>query len=283
MSEEEEDYASSLKSSLLSFLPKPLKWWMRRLLWKGMALHLRRRSTPWQINPMDKILVFAPHQDDEALGCAGLILKHRKAGGTVHIAYLTDGAGSHPDHPTLTPEKLARYRREEAIKAADHLWVHEDHLHFLGAPDGSLSRFEIKEVRRLMNRVSDLVEELKPTQVLITSHVDGSSEHEEAFLVVFEAVMCLPEAYPMIEYMVWSRWKPMTLFGLMNRKILRLAFPEERQSKKETLQLYKTQVQACPPDKEPVLSPHFLSLFASGEEFFFPIPPRRRRLFARRR
>ena len=39
----------------------------------------------------NRLLVIAPHLDDEVLGCAGLIQKIKKAGGTVYVLFLTTG------------------------------------------------------------------------------------------------------------------------------------------------------------------------------------------------
>lgn len=41
--------------------------------------------------PAKKILVLAPHQDDEVIGCGGTILRYLKEGTEVRIIYMTDG------------------------------------------------------------------------------------------------------------------------------------------------------------------------------------------------
>lgn len=40
-----------------------------------------------------KIVVFAPHPDDEIFGCGGSILKWMDEGNDVHIVYVTDNRG----------------------------------------------------------------------------------------------------------------------------------------------------------------------------------------------
>lgn len=62
-------------------------------------------------------LVLAPHPDDEALGCAGAILRHVAAGDRVVVVVLTDGGGFHADGPERE-FYIAQRRRESRAAAA---------------------------------------------------------------------------------------------------------------------------------------------------------------------
>ncbi len=90
-------------------------------------------------------VVFAPHPDDETLGCGGMILQKNQVGARVRIVFMTDGSQSHARF--LAPAELARLRQEEARAAGKALGVDEDDLFFLGFPDG-----ELKNIRRLPAR-----------------------------------------------------------------------------------------------------------------------------------
>jgi len=82
-------------------------------------------------------LVLAAHPDDETLGAGGLIAASAANGARVEVIIATDGAASHPDSPTHTPDQLARQRREEATEAVARLDPQAT-LTFLGLPDGAL-------------------------------------------------------------------------------------------------------------------------------------------------
>lgn len=81
-------------------------------------------------------LVVAPHPDDESLGCGGLIAEAARLGGTVHIAVVTDGAGSHAGSGTHRPDVLRQLRRDETLAAAAVLGVPHAQVSFLDLPDG---------------------------------------------------------------------------------------------------------------------------------------------------
>src|SRR5436309_3019289 len=102
---------------------------------RGLARRLMRRAMnarlgEWRPEEMGRpALVFAPHQDDEALGCGGTILRKRHSGADVYIAFITDGSQSHAR--LMDPDKLSALRTEEAIDAAEVLGVDKSRVHFL--------------------------------------------------------------------------------------------------------------------------------------------------------
>lgn len=94
-----------------------------------------------------RMLVIAPHPDDEALGAAGLIQRVRAAGGHVHVVLLTSGDGF-PEgvevaagvaHPAASDFRGYGARRESETRAAMGLLGLQDRdLTFLGFPDEGL-------------------------------------------------------------------------------------------------------------------------------------------------
>ena len=54
----------------------------------------RRAPAPTlDVPPQTRLLVVAPHPDDETLGAGGLMERVHESGGRVNVVYLTDGDG----------------------------------------------------------------------------------------------------------------------------------------------------------------------------------------------
>jgi LmbE family N-acetylglucosaminyl deacetylase len=94
-----------------------------------------------------RLMVIAPHPDDETLGAGGLIARVRAFGGEVRVVYVTDGDGypegvEAEDHiATPTAEDYRDYgrrRQDEARAAMKVLGVPPESTIFLAFPDSGL-------------------------------------------------------------------------------------------------------------------------------------------------
>ncbi|MDD1775372.1 MAG: PIG-L family deacetylase [Methanobacterium sp.] len=80
------------------------------------------------IESQDKVLVVAPHPDDEAIACAGVIRYCTERNISVKIVVLTDGY--------LSASPMIRH--DETVSAMELLGVKKDDIIFLGYRDGTL-------------------------------------------------------------------------------------------------------------------------------------------------
>jgi LmbE family N-acetylglucosaminyl deacetylase len=94
------------------------------------------------ITSSTRLLVLAPHPDDEALGAAGLIQRVREAGGSVRVVLMTSGdAFGESSRRASTPPNAADYRRNavtrehESVAALARLGVDRSNVLMLGFPD----------------------------------------------------------------------------------------------------------------------------------------------------
>lgn len=100
----------------------------------------------------DRVLILAPHPDDETIGCAGIIQEALAKNANIHVVYLTNG--DHNEFAFIVYEKrivlsqkefirLGEVRRKEATKAMKLLGLDESELVFLGYPDfGTFTMFK---------------------------------------------------------------------------------------------------------------------------------------------
>lgn len=78
----------------------------------------------------DRILVVAPHPDDESIGCGGLLAKY---GPQCDILVLADGRKGYPSTLSIDEEQLVLTRRQELRNAAAIAGVRQ--VFFLDIPD----------------------------------------------------------------------------------------------------------------------------------------------------
>lgn len=141
----------------------------------------------------ERVLVVAPHPDDETFGCGGLIATLRARGVPVTVLTVSDGAASHPGAPVL-----AGLRRAEQAAAVAELGV-ADPPAWLGLPDGGLAERADEIERGLTPLLGDVDLVVGPWAR------DGHPDHEvvgEAVATVARRRGCRALAYPVW----WWRW-----------------------------------------------------------------------------
>ena len=94
--------------------------------------------------PSDRLLILAPHPDDEVLGCGGIIQRALAMQVPIDVVLFTYGDNNqwsflvYRKHPVLIPgavKRMGLVRHDEAIAAAQALGLGAEHLTFLGYPD----------------------------------------------------------------------------------------------------------------------------------------------------
>ena len=106
--------------------------------------------------PRGPVVVFAPHPDDEVIGCGGALAFHVARGDPVHVVHLTGGEAGDPKK--LAGDDLVAVRRREAREAAQVLGLKE--LVALDFQDGRLEPNDalvarlVQEVQRVAPAVA---------------------------------------------------------------------------------------------------------------------------------
>jgi LmbE family N-acetylglucosaminyl deacetylase len=143
-------------------------------------------------------IVFAPHQDDETLGCAGTVLLKRRSGTAVACVFMTDGSTSH--RAFMGEEELRAIRRAEALEATAHLGMTEQDVHFLDYRDGRLREFHVQAVAE----VGKLIAKIRPDELYVPFRGDGVSDHEATYEIVVDACRVAEVTCEICEYPIWA-------------------------------------------------------------------------------
>ena len=126
-----------------------------------------------------RLLVVAPHPDDETLGCGGTLAQKAAAGCEVFIAVMTDGSGLFAHALKITsdpsPKEVSDLRKDETKRAIEILGLKQDRLFFFDCKDGTLDRLSL------------LWREINPDEVYCTSKYEGHKDHVATERIVHEA------------------------------------------------------------------------------------------------
>ena len=139
-----------------------------------------------------RVLVFAPHPDDESIGCGGLLVRLVEAGVPVHVVLVTDGGGAGG-----LPAGAAALRQEEFLAALHTLGVKSHAM--LGFEDGALDRGAA-----LRLAVASQVQAFAPNWVLSPSPADAHRDHRCVAHAVQQAALASAAVQWMLQYETWS-------------------------------------------------------------------------------
>lgn len=130
---------------------------------------------------MTKVLVVAPHPDDEVLGCGGTIVKHVWGGAEVYLCIVTKA------YPPEWSEDEIKESREEVLKVNGILGIKK--TYFLDLPTVKLDSIPQKELNDVITQV---VNEVQPEIVYTPHRGDVNRDHQ----LVFDAAMVATRPKP---------------------------------------------------------------------------------------
>jgi LmbE family N-acetylglucosaminyl deacetylase len=200
---------------------------MTRSVWVKCALSVACLLFLARTGQARTILVVAPHPDDEALCCSGVIYSALQRGDTVYVVVMTNGDYSLGQSGGL--------RREgETVTGMELLGLDEQHVIFLGYGDGSTLRlYQSADPNQvytspagltqtygnrglggvdyhdylygvhgsynrstMMQDVTAALRNIRPDDIYTTGIVDGHSDHEATGLAVMEAIRTIQGTDP---------------------------------------------------------------------------------------
>jgi LmbE family N-acetylglucosaminyl deacetylase len=157
----------------------------------------------------NKVLVIAPHQNDEAVGCAGTVIKHVKAGGHVEIAFCT--------HDTSE-------RMKEASRAVS----------IMGSQKNHYMQFSVRALsgnKNFENSLALIINKVEPDAIFLPFWFDKHSDHIAVSKAIINIKKKINLNFMVYSYAVLSPLNPNCFFDISDVWEL----------KKKMIECYKTQ------------------------------------------
>jgi len=133
-----------------------------------------------------RLLLFAPHPDDDSLVCSILLQRAVRAGAAVRVVYVTDGDDNPWPQRVLERKwrlnatdrrRWGRLRRTEALAALRVLGVNSSAARFLALPDQKLTAMLTCGCQPALERFVEIIADWEPTDLLVPSICDTHPDH----------------------------------------------------------------------------------------------------------
>lgn len=185
-----------------------------------------------------RIVIVAPHPDDEILGCGGLMQQLVAQNCTIMILAVTNGTQSHPGSSKYTPDQLNLMRPQESLAALDWLGIAEHSQRIaLDLTDGQVHL----QTSQLWQCLSHIVQ---AEDILVCSYArDGHPDHE----AVGKTVQAFAEAQQLacLQVLIWAwhwavpmdqriDWQQAKIYPLTDEQLIK---------KQQAIMAFKTQIE----------------------------------------
>ncbi|WP_291354584.1 MULTISPECIES: PIG-L deacetylase family protein [unclassified Acinetobacter] len=198
-----------------------------------------------------RVLIVAPHPDDEILGCAGLLQQLAQLEREIVLVAVTNGTQSHPGSRVYTAEQLNSIRPAETQAALEVLGIqHVVSRMALNMMDGEVS----SQQDRFYQALESLV---KPEDILVcTFDRDGHPDHEATGKVVQQLANELQLSCYQVLIWAWHWAIPEDSRIPWNKALKLQLTPQQLEYKAQAIACFKSQLK---PDQStgrpPILSP----------------------------
>ena len=185
-----------------------------------------------------RVLIVAPHPDDEILGCAGLLQQLAELKRDIVLVAVTNGTQSHPESQLYSPNQLNTIRPAETHAALEVLAIdHAVKRIALNLMDGEITA----QQDRLYQALRELI---GPDDILVcTFDKDGHPDHEATGRVVQQLAN---EAHLICyQVLIWAwHWAVPDDRRIPWEKALKLELtPQQLQRKNKAISCFKSQLE----------------------------------------
>jgi LmbE family N-acetylglucosaminyl deacetylase len=150
----------------------------------------------------ESMLIVAPHQDDETIGCGGALALQVRTGRAAHIVVLQDGAIGHAE-VGMTRDALVALRNEESRRAAAVLGL---------ASPRFLNHVDLEaEAPQAVEELAATIAEVHADAVFVPFLLDGHPDHRTTNSIVARALKTAGWNVRVLGYEVWGLTLPNVL------------------------------------------------------------------------
>ena len=229
---------------------------------QARSLPLLERAAP-RGPGAQRLVVVAPHPDDELLCCALLMQAHVRRGGSVHVVAVTDGEASHAGAPGWSPDRLRRVRQHERMQGLLGLQLPPPQMSFLRLPDGAVAAAE-DDLRTALQGL------LRPGDLAVTTwHQDGHPDHESCGRATRAAACAVGVQVLQAPVWMWHWAHPGDPAVPWAQLRCVPSPPADLARKRRALQAHASQCEPRGPGLPPVLDDAILARAAWPQEFYF--------------
>jgi N-acetylglucosamine malate deacetylase 1 len=210
-----------IAKSLLKLMARMARPYLKSFGLLQTAKIFNRSSLVW--NPGgERLVVLAPHMDDEVIGCGGTLARHVRCGADVTVVFLTDGrAGGKVSVET----DIGVTRKIEARAALEALGIQS--IVFLDAADGQLAA-----TPALAQRLRTILSEKRPQIVYLPFFLEEHPDHRATSILLRDATRGSGLQFLCHGYEVWTPLFPNCLVRI----------DEVIEAKRQSLTHYQSQL-----------------------------------------
>ena len=150
-------------------------------------------------------VVIAPHPDDEALGCGGLLALLHQAGQPTAAVLMSDGTMSHPASIQFSAPARQAVREGEFRHALSILGADEAEPLLLHLPDSRVPNQHAEpSFAEAVRRLADFLQQQRAETVLVPWRRDPHPDHRATSQLVQAALAAMAAPPRCLEYVVWA-------------------------------------------------------------------------------
>ena len=197
-----------------------------------------------------RLLILAPHPDDECLGTGGLIQQALAKGAKIKVIFITNGDNNPWPQRYLEkrwfigPEERKRWGERRKIEAENSLEIlggGKVATTFLGLPDAGILNLWKNNDAVILEKLMREFTAWQPTLLILPSEFDRHSDHRATHLYGRAALAETSNKYPVLTYLIHRPWL-MKLTQKPKPQIKLELSPREQDKKLQAILCHKTQM-----------------------------------------